>query len=307
MLQLRMACVSRIARLPTSALTCAVCSAALVGSVCESSYPSRSRCRPSRIARCSDPKEARPEWRLVDHHLPEEAPLELWEGTRLFADGSGVHVWPAAACLVEYLRWHGVPDGSPGSLKANCRGRRVMEMGCGCGLVAVCLARWGAEVVAVDYSDAALALTEANAAHNLTEEQRSRLLVERLDWNDAASCTRLREESGPFTAIVAADCVLARPPAGPMWRRVGLKAVPPGSLLDATHWLADSNTEVVLVVADRVDDVRDTARALLERREDVQLVAMPQDVVLGGGGKATVFHFKWKSAPRDVPRAVASE
>lgn len=51
-------------------------------------------------------------------------------------------------------------------LLGNVRGRRLLNLGCGEGFDAVILAALGADVVAVDISDAAVALTHARAAAN---------------------------------------------------------------------------------------------------------------------------------------------
>ena len=118
-------------------------------------------------------------WVLRSHFVPgEPTALEFHEDSHVFAKGSGVVIWPAAAGLLEHLlqkgisgtlgmESHGKEDATDTS-SLSLKGCRILELGCGCGLVAVCLARWGATVVAADFSTAALDLTEVNGV-NLTD------------------------------------------------------------------------------------------------------------------------------------------
>jgi len=150
--------------------------------------------------------------------------------------------------------------------------------------------------VAIDMNPAALALAEANAARNLREPRQ--LQLRSLDWGDAAACSRLHKEFGPFDAIVISDGVLALPPSGPMWhtgRDAEDLASPPGPLLDATRLLGAGGADVILVVAERAGDVAETARALLDRRRWLEMVSLPQDLVTADGSTAvTVFRFRWR-------------
>jgi len=61
-------------------------------------------------------------------------------------------LWPAALALAEAL-----PD---------VRGLRVVELGCGLGVTSLVAAARGAEVVATDWAEAAIALLRQNAARN---------------------------------------------------------------------------------------------------------------------------------------------
>jgi predicted nicotinamide N-methyase len=84
---------------------------------------------------------------LLDELLAEEDPdedrLPFW-----------AELWPSGAALA-----HAVAARPP-------TGRRVLELGCGLGLVAVTAALAGAQVLAVDRSPEATAFTAANAARN---------------------------------------------------------------------------------------------------------------------------------------------
>jgi predicted nicotinamide N-methyase len=68
-----------------------------------------------------------------------------------------VFCWASGQVLARYLLDH--PE--------TVRGRRVLDFGCGCGVVAIAAARAGArEVIACDIDPLALLATRANAAHN---------------------------------------------------------------------------------------------------------------------------------------------
>jgi predicted nicotinamide N-methyase len=74
-------------------------------------------------------------------------------------------LWPAAFALAEAL-----PD---------VRGARVVELGCGLGLVSLVAARKGAEVTATDWAPDAIELLRRNARRNGLE-----LRVEVRDWRE---------------------------------------------------------------------------------------------------------------------------
>lgn len=238
-----------------------------------------------------------------EYKLPTGERLKFVEGLFLFAEGSGVRVWPASMLLLLHLARIGA-DGEADETKSLgpnvWRGRRILELGCGCGLASVGLALWGSEVVAADESAAALSLAAVNAELHLGKEHRLQLC--RLDWSDLDSCVQLRQQFGPFDAVVAADCVLAQPPSGVMWRRAGVGACPPEPLIEATRVLtADRGGHVVLVVTDREGDIRETARALFERRKEIELLAFPKEESLEDGSSAAVFHFRWRANAPAAP------
>lgn len=83
---------------------------------------------------------------------------------------TGLLVWPGAELMCHYLR------ANPGAV----RGRTVVELGSGAGLVAVAAALCGAAcVLATDADIDALGMLAENAA---TNEVASRVLVEQLTW-----------------------------------------------------------------------------------------------------------------------------
>ena len=73
---------------------------------------------------------------------------------------------------------------------------RVLELGCGLGLPSLVAALRGAEVVATDWSEDAIALLEQNARRNGAE-----LTAVTRDWRNAESFVPL----GPFDLVLAAD------------------------------------------------------------------------------------------------------
>jgi len=244
--------------------------------------------------------------------LRGEPPLELWEGRFVFADGAGVRVWPTCGALAEYLRETGLgsdgplaPEGGDAAIDS-WRGTCVLELGSGCGALAVLLARWGCgRVVATDASLKALELAGANTRrHAPAESAAGGVEVRRLDWRDLDGCRALREELGPFQAVVASDVVLAALPVGAMWRRPGAEALAkgaassPDSLLDAAKELAQGGAEVFLAVANRAGDARCVARALFERRDEIELLALPREMAASQGRPTvTIFHFKYREEP----------
>ncbi|GIM10729.1 hypothetical protein Vretimale_14294 [Volvox reticuliferus] len=87
------------------------------------------------------------EWGLISLHVSDN----------LLAGSTGCHEWEASFALAQWVLGH----------SERFRGRRVLELGCGAGLVAVALHRAGAAwVAATDGSDAAVANCAANLRLN---------------------------------------------------------------------------------------------------------------------------------------------
>ena len=79
--------------------------------------------------------------------------------------------------------------------------RRLLELGCGLGLVSLAAIRAGFEVTATDYYDEALAFTELNARHNDLPPPATRLV----DWR------RFPDDLGRFDLVVASDVLFEKP------------------------------------------------------------------------------------------------
>ncbi|GIL66565.1 hypothetical protein Vafri_20064 [Volvox africanus] len=90
-------------------------------------------------------------------HNGECGLISLHVSDNLLAGSTGCHVWEASFALAQWVLGH--PE--------RFRGRRVLELGCGAGLVAMALHRAGAAwVAATDGSDAAVANCAANLRLN---------------------------------------------------------------------------------------------------------------------------------------------
>ena len=98
-------------------------------------------------------------------------------------------IWPSSLILAERI------------LEDDGRGSRLLELGCGVGLVSVAALRAGYEVLATDYYEDALRFTRANAWRSLGREPGVCLA----NWR--CFPTHL----GTFDRVVAADVLYERP------------------------------------------------------------------------------------------------
>jgi predicted nicotinamide N-methyase len=98
-------------------------------------------------------------------------------------------LWPSATALAQRIA------AQPGG------GRRLLELGCGLGLVALAAIQAGFDVTATDYYDEALAFTQLNARHNGLQLPATRLV----DWR------RPPDDLGRFDLVVASDVLFERP------------------------------------------------------------------------------------------------
>ena len=98
-------------------------------------------------------------------------------------------VWPSARVLAAHL------------LKTDGTGQRLLELGCGSGLVAAAAARAGYAVTATDYYAEALQFTHANVRHASGVEPETRLV----DWR------AMPADLGHFDVVVASDVLYERP------------------------------------------------------------------------------------------------
>lgn len=98
-------------------------------------------------------------------------------------------LWPSARVLGERL------------LATKGAGIRLLELGCGSGLVSACAAMAGYDVCASDYYDDALRFSRVNAWRNADRDIRTKLL----DWR------RLPARLPRYDAVVASDVLYERP------------------------------------------------------------------------------------------------
>jgi predicted nicotinamide N-methyase len=99
--------------------------------------------------------------------------------------------WPSARVLAEHI-----------GLRAG-HGLRLLELGCGVGLVSLVAAAAGFDVLATDYYADALEFTAANAARHKLANVDTRLV----DWR------RLPDDLGTFDVVVASDVLYEAPQA----------------------------------------------------------------------------------------------
>ena len=93
-------------------------------------------------------------------------------------------LWPSGVALARHVA------------NAELNGRRVLELGCGLGLPALAAAMRGAEVLATDWAEDAIALLERNAERNGVF-----LRVARVRWSEPAPLLR----AAPWDLVLGAD------------------------------------------------------------------------------------------------------
>lgn len=158
--------------------------------------------------------------------------------------GTGGVLWEAAIVLADYvgrnresLAW---------------RGRRVLELGAGAGLVAIALGLEGAEVCATDGNPRVLEVAQRNIETNGPLPGVVR--VEAFDWNSAEDLQRI-QTAGPWDAIVGSDLVYP----GNAGRRcvASNEEKPPAdeTLLRLLDGLVGEDTQVILALKDRTGEV----------------------------------------------------
>jgi predicted nicotinamide N-methyase len=126
---------------------------------------------------------------LVAMDVTDDAHLPFW-----------AELWPSGVMLARAI------EAQPPR-----RGTRVLELGCGLGLVAIAATRAGADVVATDHSAAAIEATAVNAAANgvvlraeLMDFARPRLALDGRPWDLVLAADVLYEplNEAPLVALV---------------------------------------------------------------------------------------------------------
>ena len=100
-------------------------------------------------------------------------------------------IWPSALILAELL------------VASNGQGVKLLEIGCGCGVVSTACVKAGFDVLATDYYADALAFARANAWQNAGVHLKTRLV----DWRD------FPRDLGTFDLVVASDVLYEKPNA----------------------------------------------------------------------------------------------
>ena len=103
--------------------------------------------------------------------------------------------WPSGVALAEHVAG------------LDLTGTRVLELGCGLGLPSLVAARRGADVVATDWSEDAIAVLRRNASRNGV-----RVTAVPADWRTSDVFAAL----GPFDLVLAADVLYEERNAAPI-------------------------------------------------------------------------------------------
>ena len=132
-------------------------------------------------------------------------------------DSCGGIVWESAFCLAQLLQ----RDGGK-----RVRGKRVVELGAGAGLLGMSAAKLGAENVLLTDHPSAMPLLRRNVARNFpnpddTDTDTARVSCLPLDWLDANHLSAVlgtfpKQEGRGFDVALAADVVFAKHLVSPM-------------------------------------------------------------------------------------------
>lgn len=160
-------------------------------------------------------------------------------------------LWPSARVLAARM------------LEEAGDGRRLLELGCGVGLVAIAAMRAGFDVLASDYYADALQFTRANAWRALGREPRTRLV----DWRDLPS------DLGRFDLVVAADVLYERPYAQIVSRVIAQTLAPGGRAIIADPGRVAAEAFIAACVADGMSVVHSEIRPYVagEIRQTIRL------------------------------------
>jgi ETFB lysine methyltransferase len=146
-------------------------------------------------------RPANPEELIDEEEFERDERLPYW------AD-----VWPSALVLARHI----------GGMRGG--GRRLLELGCGSGLVAAAAAVAGFDVTATDYYEDALRFTEVNVATNAGVAPAARMV----DWRE------MPQNLGRYDFVVASDVLYERE-YGELLPRVIGRTLAPGGV----GWLTD--------------------------------------------------------------------
>ena len=133
-------------------------------------------------------------------------------------------LWPSARVLATYLLEHPVKTGRAAtSGGGGGRAVRLVELGCGLGLVTAAALHAGYEVLATDYYADALRFTRANSRRSVGREPTTRLV----DWRDFPA------DLGQFDRLVSADVLYEHAYAPLISRAIAQVLTPDGTAVIA--------------------------------------------------------------------------
>lgn len=205
--------------------------------------------------------------------------------------GFGYQLWDAASALCCYLEQH----------EGQCHGRKILELGAGCGLVGILAYFMGAQVTLSDVADV-LPILKLNADLNTLSADAWRSLdVRELEWG-----TDIREAlpRSHFDMILGSDLTYSDKLHG---------------LLIATLLqLVSEETEIILAVTRRDEDGVERWRRRFQRYFDMELLATEEDVagyaslgfVAKAGKPISIFQLHYVGPPpfeEDLTAILATE
>jgi len=190
----------------------------------------------------------------------------------------GYQVWDAARVLCCYLEQH----------EGVCKGRKVLELGAGCGLIGILAARLGAEVTLTDTATV-LPILRLNAELNASpSDAPGGLHVQELEWG-----MDVRESfpRGQFDVIVGSDLTYSD----------NLHCL----LLVTLLQLVSEDTEVVLAVPRRRPDDVQKWCVRFQQYFDVEVLATEEDVAgysslgvfIKSGRPISIFRLRYVGPP----------
>lgn len=207
-------------------------------------------------------------------HAGEHLQLRLAENPLV---GFGFQVWTGALVLSCFLEQYLV-----------CHGRRVLELGAGCGLVGILVAHLGGEVTLTDV-DEVLPITHHNVGLNARRQgEAGTLCVKALRWG-----MDIRDvfHRGQFDIILGSDLTYSDHLHGP--------------LLVTLLQLVNEETTVILACTRREHDAFNNWRRRFQRYLDVKLLVTEEEtaaysslgVVNKSGNPISIFQLQYIGPP----------